>query len=172
MPTLGIANSHQFRLVQGSLFESSEMKTLFWTSNKLFRPVLVVAEEVFGVPEIEGGPEKQPGDAGVAHFLETAIGGVDAAADNGELVSLNLLAKVVVFGEKNSGIESAQRIETRLFKQHEHSRAKGFVQSGEILKEVIADVEGFIEPAALVTNDVGGHALQVFLFGYLHGAPN
>jgi hypothetical protein len=101
----------------------------------------------------------------VTHFLEAAIGGEDAARNNRKPAALYLLAQVIILGEKNFRIEAAESIEARLLEEHEHTGAEGLVQARQILEEVVADVESFIEPAAVAANDVRGHALQIFLLG-------
>src|SRR5690349_6617762 len=121
----------------------------------------MVAEEVFRVPEIERGPEKQPGHTCVPHFPEATIAGVDPAPNDGEPVSPDLLAQVVIFGKKNARVKPAKRIETRFLEQHKHAGAEGTVQAGEILKKIVGDVQGFIEQTAIAAKDVGSEAFQV-----------
>lgn len=64
-----------------------------------FRPILVIAQEIFLVPIIHGGVQKQPSHAQVSHALETAVGRVHSAAHYAESLALDLLGEPVILGE-------------------------------------------------------------------------
>ena len=44
----------------------------------------------------------------MSHLLETAVGGVDAAADDAKALPLDLLTEQVVFGKQNLLMKSAE----------------------------------------------------------------
>jgi hypothetical protein len=92
-------------------------------------PVFMVAQEVVFVPVVHRGLQEQPTHAQVSHLLEAAVGGENAAADDAEAFSLDLLAEQVVFREQNLFVESAEFTEFPHVEQHEHSGSEGVMEA-------------------------------------------
>ena len=97
-------------------------------------PVFVIAQEIVLVPVVHRSLQEQPADAQMSHFLESAVGGVDAATDDSEAFPLHLLSEKVILGEGHLLMESAELAELLKLEQHEHSGRKGMVQARQELK--------------------------------------
>src|ERR1700758_213219 len=108
----------------------------------------------------------------MAHPLEAAIGGIDAAAHNGEAFAIDLLAEAVILGEENLFVESAQLPESFSIEKHEHAGRERTVQVRQILKQIVADVEQLVDPASAFAHDVGGQAMQLPLLRFFHATTN
>jgi hypothetical protein len=126
-------------------------------------PVFVVAEEMAGVPEIHRGEEEKPDYASAAHFLKPPIGRIHSSANDTKLASSHLLAQKVVFGEVYLFVKTLQFVKAPFIEKHEHAGAEWLMQAGQVLKEIVAEINPFIEPVALAANDIRGNAMQVFL---------
>src|ERR1700722_11221727 len=46
------------------------------------------------------------------------------------------------------------------------------VQAREVLKQIVSDVEQFIDPVAVAAKDVGGDAMKLLLLSQLHSPPD
>ena len=108
----------------------------------------------------------------MSHFLETAVGGVDAAADNAEALAFDLLAEQVVLGEENLLMESAEFTEFFQIEQHEHARGKGMMQTRKILEEIVACVKQVVDPVTVAAEDVCGNTMKVTVLGEFDGAAH
>ena len=106
----------------------------------------------------------------MAHLLEAAVRGVDTATNDPEAFSLHLLAEQVVFGEGDLLMKSTEFSELLPVEQHEHSRGKRMVQARQVLKEVEARVEQFVNPVTIAAKDVGRHTMKLFALSQFDGA--
>jgi hypothetical protein len=124
-------------------------------------PVLVIAQEVVFVPVVHCGFQEQPAHAQMAHLLEAAIRGVNAAANDSETAARHLLAEQVILGERDLLVKAAELAKLAGVEQHEHSGGKRMVQARQILEEVVARVKEFVDPVAALAENVGGHTMKL-----------
>src|SRR5450759_39462 len=127
-----------------------------------FGPVMMVAQEVIFVPEVQRCPQEQPTYAEVPHPLETAVCGVDTTAHDFEPAPLYLAAETIVLGEADALIKPSQFAKLIQLEHHEHAGTEGPMQTGKVLEEVVGGVKNLVDEAAVAAQDVGGHTLQVF----------
>ena len=106
------------------------------------------------------------------HLLETAIGGVNAAANDAEAFALHLLAEQIVLGKENPLMKSSEFPKLFQIKQHEHSSSEGVMEKREILKQIVRCVKHLVDPAAIAAKDIRGHAMKLLTLRQLHGAAN
>jgi len=132
----------------------------------------VVAKEMALVAVIQRGCEKELDHSQASHLLKAPVCGIHASANDSKLASGNLLAQKVVFRKVNLFVKAGKLIEAPLVEKHEHSGAEGLMQTGKVLKQVVAEVDGFINPVALTADNVGGNAMEIFTLGQFHGPPD
>src|SRR5271169_2422540 len=108
----------------------------------------------------------------MSHFLEPAVGGVNAAADDTEALPFHLLTEQVVLGKQDLFVKSAEFAESLQIEQHEHSRGEGMMQAGEILEQIVACVEQLVDPTAFVAKDVRSDTMKLLALGQFYGAAN
>ena len=93
--------------------------------HRLNFPIFVVAQKVARVPVVECGLQEQSRYRAVAHLLEAAIAGIDAASHDGELASRHLLAQHVVLGEVYLLVKTAQFEKALAVEKHKHAGTEG-----------------------------------------------
>src|ERR1039458_2836614 len=135
-------------------------------------PVFVIAQEVVFVPVVHRGFQEQPAHAQMSHFLETAVGGVDAAADDTEALPLHLLAEQVVLGKENLLMKSAEFVEPFQVEKHEHSRGEGMMEAREVLEEIVSGVKQLVDPVAVAAKDIRGDTMKLLALGQFDGAAH
>src|ERR1700746_300810 len=108
----------------------------------------------------------------MAHSFKTAIGGVNSATNNGELVLRDLLAQQVVLSEEYLLVKSTQLPESYRIKEHEHSRAVRMVQAGKILTEVVAPIEHPVQEFTVLAENIRGDAMQLASLRGFQRAPD
>src|SRR5579863_7518251 len=124
------------------------------------------------VPEIHCGKQEEPDHAQVSHFLKSPVGGVNASANDAELVSRHLLAQKIVLRKVHFLVKAIEFIKTPLIEKHEHARAERLMQPGQMLEEVVAEINSFIEPVALTADDVRGNTMEMLILCEFHGPPD
>jgi len=123
------------------------------------------------VAVIQCGSEKELDHSQASHLLKAPVCGIHASANDSKLASSYLLAQKVVFRKMNLFVKTGKLVEAPLVEEHEHSSAERLMQTGKVLKQVVAEVDGFINPVALAADNVCGNAMEMFALGQLHGPP-
>src|ERR1039458_1173849 len=108
----------------------------------------------------------------MSHLLETAVGGVDAAADDTEALPLHLLAEQVVLAKENLLMKSAEFTELFHVEQHEHSRGEGMMEAREVLEEIVSGVKQLVDPVAVAAKDIRGDTMKLLALGQFDGAAH
>jgi len=135
-------------------------------------PVFVVAEEVVFVPVVHCGLQEQPADAKMPHLLEAAVGGVDAAANNSEAFSIDLLAEEVVLGEEDLLVKSAEFAEFLQIEQHEHACGEGMMKAREVLEDIVASVKQLVDETTAAAENVRCDAVKLLALSQLDGTAH
>ena len=69
-------------------------------------------------------------------------------------------------------VKTIEFIKTSLIEKHEHARAERLVQPGQMLEEVIAEINSFIEPVALTANNVCRNTMKMLILCEFYGSPD
>jgi len=129
-------------------------------AKSLCAPVFVIAQVETFVVGVECCSKEEQEDAQVAHLLEAAIGGVDAAADNLEFAARDFLAQKIILGKHGLLVETAEFMEALAIEHHEHPGGERLVETGEVLEKVASPVKDLVGEAALA-EDVRRRKMQV-----------
>jgi len=69
-------------------------------------------------------------------------------------------------------VKTIEFIKTSLIEKHEHARAERLVQPGQMLEEVVAEINSFIEPVALTANNVRRNTMKMLILCEFYGSPD
>src|SRR5437588_13114146 len=104
-------------------------------------PVALIMEKVIVVPGVQHGLQKQPDNLEVSHVAETAVGGVNASADNPKPAIRHLLAEQVILGIQRLLVKTTEFLEDTSLEQHEHAGAEGAHHHRPILGDIVAQIK-------------------------------
>ena len=124
-------------------------------------PVLVIAQKETLAVSVQRSVQEQAHELEVSHFFEAAVSRLHRAAYDSEFAAFHFLTQKVIFRIQRLLVKSSQRIEPSSVEKHEHAGAERFVETRELLHEVISVIERLIPNRAAGTNDVCRNAMKI-----------